>query len=90
MSTTIEPEFAGVRDEWLPGLSATVDDQQAEEYRRGHGDGIVWAGDYATSDELRDLVEKLRARPAATSTIRTGEGSSPGPRRYWTPPVRCG
>jgi hypothetical protein len=36
--------------------SATVDDRQAEEFRRGHGDGMVWASDYATADELRALV----------------------------------
>ena len=36
---------------------ATVDDPEAEEYRRGFGDGTVWATDYATEGQLRDLVE---------------------------------
>ena len=40
-------------------LNATVDDQEAEEYRRGRGDGIAWARDYATADELRDVVENF-------------------------------
>ena len=39
---------------------ARVDDPEAEErYRRGFGDGIVWATDYATEGQLRDVVEKL-------------------------------
>ncbi len=41
-------------------LNATAPDQDAEEYRRGRGEGIVWACEYATADELRDLVENLR------------------------------
>jgi len=37
---------------------ARVDDPEAEEkYRRGFGDGISWATDYATEGELRELVE---------------------------------
>ena len=36
---------------------ARVDDSEAEEYRRGFGDGIVWATDYATEGQLRDLLE---------------------------------
>jgi hypothetical protein len=39
--------------------SATARDPAAEEYRRGRGDGIVWARDYATADELRDLVDNF-------------------------------
>ncbi|MGO9351332.1 MAG: NADPH-dependent glutamate synthase [Mycobacterium sp.] len=34
-----------------------VDDPEAEEYRRGFGDGTVWATDYATEGQLGDLVE---------------------------------
>ncbi len=37
-------------------LNPTVDDHQAEEFRRGRWEGIAWARDYATADELRDLV----------------------------------
>ena len=62
MSTTIHsssPASATV----AARLNATADDQEAEEYRRGRGDGIVWACEYATADELRDLVENFRARP---------------------------
>jgi hypothetical protein len=36
--------------------NATTDDHKAEEYRRGREDGIAWARDYATADQLRDLV----------------------------------
>ena len=36
---------------------ARVDDPEAEEYRRGFGDGTVWATDYATEGQLGDLVE---------------------------------
>ena len=36
---------------------ARVDSAEAEEYRRGFVDGTVWATDYATEGELRDLVE---------------------------------
>jgi hypothetical protein len=36
---------------------ARVDDSEAEEYRGGFGDGIVWATDYATEGQLRDLLE---------------------------------
>ncbi len=38
-------------------LKAAAD--EAEEYRRGREDGIVWACDYATTGELRDLVENF-------------------------------
>ena len=34
----------------------TPTDHDAEEYRKGHADGITWATDYATTDELHDLV----------------------------------
>lgn len=37
-------------------VAAKVDDQ-AEEYRRGREEGLVWAYEFATSDELRNLVE---------------------------------
>jgi hypothetical protein len=57
MSTTIgssSPASATV----AASLNATAADLEAEEYRKGRGEGIVWACEYATSDELRDLVEK--------------------------------
>jgi hypothetical protein len=38
---------------------ATVDDPEPEEYQRGFGDGTVWATDYATEGQLRDLVENF-------------------------------
>jgi hypothetical protein len=44
----------------LTRLSVTVNNQEAEEYRKGHEDGIVWARDYATAQELRDLVENFQ------------------------------
>ena len=47
----------------IAGVAAGVDDRQAEEYRKGYGDGIVWAGEYATADELRQLVEKSERGP---------------------------
>jgi len=40
------------------GPQATGIDHEDEEYQRGHGDGIAWAREYATVDELRDLVER--------------------------------
>jgi hypothetical protein len=40
-------------------LNGLVADQQTEEYRRGRGDGLVWARDYATTAELRCLVESF-------------------------------
>jgi hypothetical protein len=40
------------------GPGAHQDDQDASQ--RGRGDGIVWASDYATADELRDLVENFK------------------------------
>jgi hypothetical protein len=36
---------------------ARGDDPEAEEYRRGFGDGTVWATDYATGGQLGDPVE---------------------------------
>ena len=38
---------------------AAAEEREAKEYRRGRGDGIAWARDYATADELRDLVENF-------------------------------
>ncbi len=37
-------------------VAANVDDQ-AEAYRRGREEGFVWACEFATPDELRNLVE---------------------------------
>ena len=68
MSTTIEKKLNEVKIKRAATsdiaavtarLNATVDDQVAEEYRRGRGDGIAWARDYATADELCDLVENF-------------------------------
>ena len=50
---------AGSRD------SATIDGPQNEEYQRGREDGIAWACNYATADELRDLVEDSRPSRSA-------------------------
>ncbi len=56
MSTTMHP--GSPASATVPARpDATADDQETEEYRKGHGDGIIWACDYATADELRDLVE---------------------------------
>ena len=38
---------------------AVADEREDKEYRRGRGDGIAWARDYATADELRELVENF-------------------------------
>ncbi len=38
---------------------ARVDEPEDEQDRRGFGEGTVWATDYATEGQLRDLVEKL-------------------------------
>ena len=38
-------------------LTASIENQEAEAFRRGHDEGITWAIEYATADELRDLVE---------------------------------
>ncbi len=35
---------------------ATVEAQQAEDYRRGREEGTAWACDFATADELRSYV----------------------------------
>jgi hypothetical protein len=37
---------------------ATADDQPTGQYQRGRGDGIIWACDYATADELHGLAEE--------------------------------
>jgi hypothetical protein len=39
--------------------NATVDDQDFEAFQRGCRDGMVWARDYATPDELLGLVENF-------------------------------
>ena len=36
---------------------ADADESEDFQYRRGWGDGIEWASEYATASELRDLVE---------------------------------
>lgn len=43
--------------------AATVDAQQAEEYRRGREEGTTWARTFATTDELRGFVTSYEARP---------------------------
>jgi hypothetical protein len=42
-------------------VAANVDDQ-AEQYRRGREDGFVWACDFATPEEVCNLVENA-AKP---------------------------
>jgi hypothetical protein len=37
-------------------VAANVDDR-AEEYRRGREEGFAWACEFATAEELRNLVE---------------------------------
>lgn len=39
--------------------TAAIDEQDFGAYQRGREDGMVWARDYATSDELRGLVENF-------------------------------
>jgi hypothetical protein len=46
-------------------LSVTVEDQDPESYERGRRDGMVWASEYATADELRGLVEDFDQRRGA-------------------------
>jgi hypothetical protein len=58
MSTTIHPSSPASATV-AAGLNGLADDQQTEEYRRGRGDGLVWARDYATAAELRCLVENF-------------------------------
>ncbi len=38
-------------------LSGTIEDQDSESYQEGRRDGMVWASEYATADELHGLVE---------------------------------
>ena len=47
----------------IGGVAAGVDEQQAGEYRRGYADGIVWAAEYATADELRHLADNSEPGP---------------------------
>jgi hypothetical protein len=58
MSTTIPPGSPASATV-AAGPTGLIDGQQNEEYRRGHGDGLVWARDYATTAELRCLVENF-------------------------------
>jgi glutamate synthase (NADPH) small chain len=44
---------------YLQRRAKEKDAQAAEEFRRGHGDGITWASEYATADELRYIVGHL-------------------------------
>jgi hypothetical protein len=58
MSTTTQPSLPASATA-AARLNATADGQKAGEYQRGRAEGIVWACDYATDDELRDLVENF-------------------------------
>jgi hypothetical protein len=58
MSTTIRPGSPATAAR-ATRLNVLADGQQSEEYRRGRGEGIVWARDYATTAELRCLVENF-------------------------------
>jgi len=53
----IEETASSDTETFATGLDARVDDPEAEEHRRGFGDGTVWATDYATEGQLGDLVE---------------------------------
>jgi len=55
----INPVSTGGSAAVVGGPHTTGADHEDEEYQRGHGDGIAWAREYATVDELRDLVEKF-------------------------------
>ena len=37
--------------------SSAIDDQDFDSYQRGRREGMAWASEYATADELRGLVE---------------------------------
>ena len=65
MSTTElnQPNIRHGATSGIAGVAAGVDELQAEQYRMGYGDGIVWAGEYATADELRQLVENSERGP---------------------------
>jgi hypothetical protein len=43
------------------GLNATVDGHEAEAFQRGRREGMAWARDYATAEELRKLVENFES-----------------------------
>jgi hypothetical protein len=58
MTTTIHPSSPASATV-AAGMNGPAGDQQTEEYRRGRGDGLVWARDYATTAELRCLVENF-------------------------------
>ncbi len=55
----IEDAASSAEATFATSPDARVDDSEAEEYRRGFGDGTVWATDYATEGQLRDLVENF-------------------------------
>jgi hypothetical protein len=59
MSTTIQKKLNEVKIKQAATSDIASGDHEAEEYRRGRGDGIAWAREYATANELRDLVENF-------------------------------
>jgi glutamate synthase (NADPH/NADH) small chain len=54
---------------YLQRRTAEKEGQEAEEFRRGYRDGIAWASDYATADELRDIAQ---VRPGPNGALDTG------------------
>jgi hypothetical protein len=46
-------------------LDTTVDDLDNEAYTRGRRDGMTWALEYATPEELSDLVEYFKTGRSA-------------------------
>lgn len=56
--------------EYLQRRAAEKEEQEAAESRRGYRDGIAWASEYATADELRDIV--AQAHRAPSSALDTG------------------
>ena len=56
--------------EYLRRRAVEKERREAEESRRGHRDGIAWASEYATADELRDVV--ARVHPGSSGSLDTG------------------
>ena len=74
MSTTMQSNSPGSADVAVAaglnvtgGVHSRTSVDEAEEYRRGREDGSAWAREYATADELRDLVQNFE--PGAGSAF---------------------
>ena len=59
---------------------AVADEREAKEYRRGRGDGIAWARDYATAGELATSWRTSSRAGAGTSTPAIRCATSPATR----------